>query len=283
MTGLVRSPGRPLSPAEQCGMAAFALAALLWLCAPFLAVLPLAGFVGACLLAPAFPGWAFFYPVLCHGARGPESAGCIALTFDDGPDPVSTPLLLALLARHGFPATFFVTGRRVRQYPAQLSSILAAGHEIGNHSFTHAPCMMFCGPERLTQEMRLTRRALSRFGVQPAFFRPPVGINVPAYAEALSREQLAAVNFSCRGRDMGNRRVCGLSARMLKRLRPGDIVLLHDRAPRGGSGGLERWLVEVESLCLGIEAKGLRPVLLSELCGLPAHRHSAQAPRHSLP
>ena len=56
MTGLVRSPGRPLSPAEQCGMTAFALAALLWLCAPFLAVLPLAGFVGAYLLTPAFPG-----------------------------------------------------------------------------------------------------------------------------------------------------------------------------------------------------------------------------------
>ena len=67
----------------------------------------------------------------------------VALTFDDGPDPVSTPALLELLARYNVQATFYVTGRRAEQYPQLIRRIVSRGHTIGNHSYTHDNFIMF--------------------------------------------------------------------------------------------------------------------------------------------
>ena len=248
---LIRSPGRPLSQAEFCGIAALCLAVSLAFFSPCLAILPLACFLLACCLAPFFSGWGFFYPVISHGERAGTT---IWLTFDDGPDPRSTPLLLAKLAEHGLPATFFVNGGRVRRHPALIRDMLRRGHAIGNHSHSHEPCIMFRGPARLEREIRLTQRALARAGAAPTLFRPPVGINVPAWAEALHQNGLLAVNFSLRPRDLGNRRVRGLARRILRKLRPGDIVLLHDAWPKNDSG--EQWLAELEALFAGIKERG---------------------------
>ncbi len=260
-----RSGGRPLSRAEQGGILALGSAALLALLAPALQCWPLIFFVLAALFAPFFPGWGFFYPLVSHGPRDRPELG---LSFDDGPDPESTPLVLALLRRHGFRATFFVNGRKVRRHPQLVEAILAEGHELGNHSYSHDDCIMFRHPDRLVREMALTQRALARHGVRPTLFRPPVGINVPAYAEALHRCGLTAVNFSCRGRDMGNRRYRGLAGRILKRLRPGDIVLLHDLPPpQGGEAAREQWLAELESICIAVKKRGLTVVPLPVLCG----------------
>lgn len=223
----------------------------------------------AALAAPLFPGWGFFYPVCSHGPR--EQAG-LGLSFDDGPDPGSTPLLLALLRRHGFCATFFVNGRKVRRYPHLVEAILAEGHELGNHSYSHDGCIMFRNSHRLYREMALTQRALARHGVQPALFRPPVGVNVPAYAEALHQSGLEAVNFSCRARDMGNRRLTGLAGRITRRLRPGAIVLLHDVPPRSAAAQV-LWLAELETICTAIRARQLEVLPLPLLCGCAAMRH----------
>lgn len=248
---LYRSPGRPLSQAEKCGFAALACAAALAPFAPACAALPLACFLFACCLAPFFPGWGFFYPVV---SRGERAGNTIYLTFDDGPDPRSTSLILDRLAEYGFSATFFVNGKRARRHPELIREILRQGHAIGNHSYSHEPCIMFRGPARLTREIRLTQKVLARAGVTPALFRPPVGINVPAYAEALHQTGLRAVNFSLRPRDLGNRRTRGLARRILKKIRPGDIVLLHDAWPK--NGGEEQWAAELDALFAGIERRG---------------------------
>ncbi len=260
----VRSSGRPLSRAEQGGILALGSAALLALIAPAFLSWPLMLFVLTAFSAPFFPGWGFFYPLVSHGRRDrPE----LSLSFDDGPDPESTPQVLALLRRHGFCATFFVNGRKVRRHPQLLEAILAEGHELGNHSYSHDDCIMFRHPDRLLREMALTQHVLARHGVRPSLFRPPVGINVPAYAEALHRCGLTAVNFSCRGRDMGNRRYRGLASRIVKRLRPGDIVLLHDLPPpQGEEAARKRWLAELESICIAIKRRGLTVVPLPVLC-----------------
>lgn len=267
-TILMRSAGRPLSPAERAGILALGSALLLLWCAPAYLCWPLLLFVLAALLAPLFPEWGFFYPVC---SRGPGDRPELGLSFDDGPDPESTPQLLALLRRHGFCATFFVNGHRVRRYPHLVEAILAGGHELGNHSYSHDGCIMFRHPHRLFREMALTQRALARHGVQPTLFRPPVGINVPAYAEALHQSGLEAVNFSCRARDMGNRRLTGLAGRITKRLRPGDIVLLHDVPPRNAAAR-ELWLVELETICTAIRTRRLVVIPLSVLCGCAAMR-----------
>lgn len=269
----LRSQGRPFSWAEKSGLLALAAACPLFFLGPLCAVAPLILFVAACLLAPVFPGWGFFYPVISHGSRQNRQ---VSLSFDDGPDPVSTPALLALLRQYGFCATFFVTGKRVRRYPELISAILREGHELGNHSYSHEACIMFRSPARLAREMALTQRALARHGVKPVFFRPPVGVNVPAYAEALHLIGLESVNFSCRARDMGNRRVRGIARRILRTLRPGDIVLLHDAAPKGSSGktadpGL--WQAELEHIFTALKASQLEVVSLATLCQGQGRRH----------
>jgi len=256
---------RPFSNAEWAGCIALFLYLPLWAANPRLALIPLAGFILACLILPFFPEVSFFLPVI---SRGKTSRSCISLTFDDGPDPVSTPPLLLLLERFGATATFFVTGERARRYPGIIREILAKGHGIGNHSYTHDDYLMFRNADTIVREIDRSQQVFSEFGFLARLFRPPVGIITSRYATPLQRTGLQAVNFSRRARDMGNRRIPGLSGRILKNLQADDIVLLHDIPPRRG-WDVQSWLDEVESILSGAREKGLEIVSLDTLIGQP--------------
>src|ERR1700727_523867 len=82
-----------------------------------------------------------------------DGAGCVALTFDDGPDPVDTPRLLDLLREKGVKATFFVVGKRADQYPEIVRRTWAEGHLVGNHTWSHYPLFCFLMPVRLRDEI----------------------------------------------------------------------------------------------------------------------------------
>lgn len=96
-----------------------------------------------------------------------------ALTFDDGPSP-NTPILLDMLASYGIPATFFLLGQNVVAYPEIVDRILADGHEIGNHSWSH-PNLKRLGYDRQTEQIAATDRVLRAHGATPFYFRPPYG------------------------------------------------------------------------------------------------------------
>ena len=96
--------------------------------------IPLGIFMVLCMAAPFIPTCSFFLPVI---SRGTCSRKAVALTFDDGPDPLTTPELLRLLKKHRVSATFFVTGHRVVRYPQLTKDIIAQGHSLANHSFHH--------------------------------------------------------------------------------------------------------------------------------------------------
>jgi peptidoglycan/xylan/chitin deacetylase (PgdA/CDA1 family) len=252
---------RPFSTAERTGFAAFLLSALLWILNPYLAVIPLAGFIIACLALPFVPQASFFLPVISRG-RALQNGVC--LTFDDGPNPISTPALLKLLKKNGATATFFVNGFRAHNHPDIIRQILADGHGIGNHSYTHDEYIMFRSVARLKDEILRTQQALEEFGYSIQFFRPPVGIVTSRYTDALYGTGLQTVNFSRRAYDLGNRRITDLSKRLLKNLRAGEILLLHDIPPRK-SGSVEAWLAEVECIVNGIREQGLEIVSLDSL------------------
>ena len=256
---------RPFSAAEWAGFIALFLYLPLLEVDFRLALLPLAGFILACLILPFFPEVSFFLPVI---SRGTTSRPFVSLTFDDGPDPVSTPPLLVVLERYGATATFFVTGERARRYPEIIREILAKGHGIGNHSYTHDDYIMFRDADTIVGEIDRTQQVFSEFGFKARLFRPPVGIITSRYAGALQRTGLQTVNFSRRARDMGNRRIPGLSGRILKNLQADDIVLLHDIPPRRG-WDVTTWLAEVESLLSGIRKMELDIVSLDILIGQP--------------
>jgi len=118
------------APAHLMALAAFLVSALLLFVAPRFAAAPLVVFVATCLAAPLFPQLSFYLPILSRGRKGVPG---VALTFDDGPDPQVTPLVLDLLDRHGVKATFFVIGSKAEAHPDLIQDILARGHAVGNH------------------------------------------------------------------------------------------------------------------------------------------------------
>jgi peptidoglycan/xylan/chitin deacetylase (PgdA/CDA1 family)/SAM-dependent methyltransferase len=263
----LRHPGNrrlicPLAPAHIAGFAAFHLYVILLFVDLRTAPLPLLAFLLACVIAPFLPRIGFFLPIIGRGKPGEKG---VALTFDDGPDPEVTPLLLDLLDRHSVSATFFVTGERAARHPSIIRDILSRGHAIGNHSYHHFPFLTLKGMRTLRREIESTQSVLAGFGVVPLAFRPPVGITNPLLWRVLLEQGMYCVNYSCRAVDIGNRRIGRLSEKVLKAVSPGDIVALHDVAPR--HAGTERLMAEFDALLRGLKETGPEVVPLGRLIG----------------
>lgn len=251
--------------AEWTGLVSFLAAILLSFFDLRFSAVPLAGFVLLCLVAPFLPFLGYYLPIIHHGKSGEQA---VALTFDDGPDPHSTPELLRLLAKHGVQATFFVTGEKASRYPDLVTEILRQGHSIGNHSYSHDNLMLLKGSRHLSEEIEKTQNVLQKSGVIPFAFRPPAGVTSPRLDPVLRRLNLYTVNFSCRAHDCGNRRIRNLSKKILKRVHPDDIVLLHDTRPKRAPLFFS-WLKELDQMLTGMEKKGLRVLPLATLIGKP--------------
>jgi peptidoglycan-N-acetylglucosamine deacetylase len=255
---------KSLSPAEKSGISALALALGLFLIQPVLAPIPLFIFLLFCLAAPFFPGSTFFLPVI---SRARAKTDGIALTFDDGPSPASTPILLDLLAQYDLPATFFVVGEKAAKHPGLITAILEGGHTIGNHSLRHDYFLMLRPPKTLEADIRDTQEILRKSGVTPLVFRPPTGISGPRLVKALAGENLRAVTYSCRAFDRGNRNIRNLAGKILRRLRPGDIIMLHDLPPYDGSM-TDYWQEELDRLFSALKSEH-RVVPLEAIIGSP--------------
>ena len=154
------------------------------------------------------------------------------LTIDDGPDPVDTPQILALLAKHGARATFFVIGERAARYPELIRAICVDGHEVAHHTHTHPLATFWCAsPGRVARELDAALDALRPLGVRPTRFRPPAGIKNVWLAAALRKRHLAAVGWSARGLEIRSRDPQAVADRVLRDLAPGAILLLHEGPP----------------------------------------------------
>lgn len=251
------------TPARGIGLGALLITILVFFLDPRLAVIPLAGFILFCLAAPFFPRFSFYLPIISHGQSGKQA---VALTFDDGPDPVTTPRLLALLSKHRVKAAFFVTGEKAAAYPELIEDLLSQGHAVGNHTYTHDHLILLRSSKRLLKEITATQEMLRHFGIVSFAFRPPAGMTNPRLGKVLEQLDLYLVNFSCRAFDGGNRWITGLARKILKKIHPDDIVLLHDVRPKKEEL-LDDWFKEIEQILSGLEAKGLKVLPLSEIIG----------------
>jgi peptidoglycan/xylan/chitin deacetylase (PgdA/CDA1 family) len=163
-----------------------------------------------------------------------DGTGCVALTFDDGPDPVDTPKLLDLLRDKGVKATFFVVGKRADQYPEIVRRAWAEGHLIANHTWSHHHLFCFLTPSRLRAEIERGAESVRRIcGFRPHLFRSPVGMRHPLLQPYLKDARLEYVSWSIRTRDTLTWNSGVLAERILKQAASGDIILLHDHLPRG--------------------------------------------------
>lgn len=157
----------------------------------------------------------------------------VLLTFDDGPDPVDTPVILDLLDKHGQKAVFFVIGEKVRRFPELAREIVRRGHELGNHTMTH-PVGFFwgAGSRRTRREIAECSRAIEEAtGVKPRWFRAPAGHRNWFTHPVLREEGLQLMGWTKRAYDTVRRDVPGIVACLTRGSRDGDILLLHESTP----------------------------------------------------
>lgn len=152
----------------------------------------------------------------------------VALTFDDGPNPVYTPQILDVLAHYQVKATFFLLGRNVAAHPHLARTVVQTGHAIGNHTFTH-PYLPDCGPLGVARELSQCQRTIREvIGVAPEIMRPPYGAQAPESFLTARMMGYKVIHWSAAGEDWQGDPAPLLAERILSRIQPGGIILLHD-------------------------------------------------------
>jgi peptidoglycan/xylan/chitin deacetylase (PgdA/CDA1 family) len=153
----------------------------------------------------------------------------VLLSFDDGPDAHTTPIVLQTLRAHGVKAIFFVIGQKAEDNKSLLNQIVSDGHLIGNHTYTHLPLFAAQHYNKVTQEVSKTNQLLQNVMISPIkWFRPPVGYTNPIIARAIRTTDMTTIGWTLRSYDTLLKNPDKLKKRLLKHIRPGSIILLHD-------------------------------------------------------
>jgi len=177
-------------------------------------------------LGVKIPQLRLFGPYICRGAGGGRQ---VALTFDDGPDPSSTPALLELLSEAKVEAAFFCIGQRVAEHPALAARIVREGHLLENHSYSHNHATNIFTEPRLKMELMQTQTTIQQAaGVVPKLFRPPLGLSNPRIFRVARALGLTVVGWTARGFDTKLTDPNQIVARIVRKLKPSAIILLHD-------------------------------------------------------
>jgi peptidoglycan/xylan/chitin deacetylase (PgdA/CDA1 family) len=189
----------------------------------------------------------------------------VAITIDDGPDPEITPAVLDVLDRYGAKATFFCIADKAQCYPELCQDIVKRGHAVENHSMHHQYHLPFLLLGGWLAELNAAQDALTKVtGIRPRFFRPPVGLRNPLLDPVLSRLGLQLASWTRRGFDTVERNSQVVLARLLKDLKAGDILLLHDSNVARSSTGQPVILEVLPPLLDAIATAKLRTVTLGE-------------------
>ena len=209
-------------------------------------------------LGVALPQLRLFGNFICSGNRSKKQ---IALTFDDGPDPRSTPQLLDLLREQKIAATFFCIGKHVEKNPQLAARILREGHLVENHSHAHSNFINFYSPKKLRSELALAQAVIEKAsGVAPKFYRPPVGLSNPGTFRVAHALGLQVIGWNIRSLDTVISEPEKIVARIRRGLKPGAIILLHD-----GNIPAEKLLATVKSLLDTLRGLGYEVVRLDKL------------------
>jgi len=157
-----------------------------------------------------------------------EKLKIIALTFDDGPNE-NTLLVLDLLKKYDAKATFFCIGKNIEKYSEIVQRTIAEGHIVGNHSYSHSHFFDFFRKEKLIDELEKTDVLLEQFTAKKiSLFRPPYGVTNPSIRRALAFTKHQVIGWNIRSLDGVVKDEKLLYDRIVKRVAPGGIVLLHD-------------------------------------------------------
>lgn len=196
--------------------------------------------------------------------HGPRDAPRIALSFDDGPSVPYTAEVLEILAAQDVTATFFLIGASINTHPEAAQAIADAGHEIGNHSYTHKR-MVLRSPWFVARELRKTDAAIRDLGYEgPIHFRAPYGNKLVVLPLYLAWEGRLSVMWSHAGDDDLSLQADPerLAAQVVAQAQPGDILLLHPMySTRPGTRAA------LPAILSGLKTRGFEIVTVSQLLG----------------
>jgi peptidoglycan/xylan/chitin deacetylase (PgdA/CDA1 family) len=197
---------------------------------------------------------------------------CAALTYDDGPDPRTTPQLLDILKANDAQATFFMTGSNTTANPAAARQVAEAGYAIGNHTFSH-PYLTKLSPPAIRKEMDRTDAAiLAATGSTPALMRPPYGAADAAVQAAVGKPLMI---WAVDSLDWQSKNPAAFVPKVLKEITPGAMVLMHDVQPSTIAGQQE--------LIAGLQGQGYKlvsvPQLFEGIPLLPGHVYRSRPAR----
>src|SRR5258706_1675067 len=164
--------------------------------------------------------------------RGRRDRNAVALTFDDGPSP-DTERILDVLRAYEASATFFMVGREVESFPGIAQRVVAEGHDVGNHSYSHTSYLFQRAAETQNQISRAQSVIAQTIGVRPLIARPPYGVRTLAYFRATRDLGLQTVQWEVAGFDWRQITPRQIADNVLRKSRPGSIILLHDGDSEG--------------------------------------------------
>jgi len=153
----------------------------------------------------------------------------VLLTFDDGPHSPNTTRVLEVLKKHGVKAVFFVIGKNIEGHEAIMQQLIAGGHTIGNHSFSHDAKIDLWPAKKIAVDLEACQAFIEHYQPGRRIFRPPYGVTNPNMAKAIKQNGLQSIGWNIRSYDTSIKDVDKINQRILSRLKPGAIILLHDR------------------------------------------------------
>ncbi len=163
--------------------------------------------------------------------RGSRKEKKIAFTFDDGPHP-QTPAVLEVLEKHNAKGTFFCIGENIEKEPQIAKQIVQNGHLIANHTYSHHRWFDLYPSAKMQADIVQCNAVIKKItGVENSYFRPPYGVTNPPLAKAIKKSGLQSIGWSFRTYDTNKQSALELKETILRKLKNGDIVLLHDRTP----------------------------------------------------
>jgi peptidoglycan/xylan/chitin deacetylase (PgdA/CDA1 family) len=153
----------------------------------------------------------------------------VVLTFDDGPHNPNTSRVIEVLEKHNIKAIFFIIGKNIRGNESIIHNLISKGHLIGNHSYSHHKWIDLWSYKKVCADFEICQNELKKQGVTSNLFRPPYGVTNPNIAKAIKKLNLKSIGWNIRSYDTSTTNLSLIKKRILSQLKPGAIILLHDR------------------------------------------------------
>ena len=210
--------------------------------------------------------WLFFRPPFGKNmVRLNTEERVVALTYDDGPNPPYTDRLLDVLAKHNVKATFFMIGNRIEKHPETVNRVIAEGHQIGNHTYSH-PLLGFLPPRYVQGQIERTDALLRQLGIiGEIVFRAPMLTRFLPVAYVLAKSERTHISCNVWSWDWTTQNPDKITETVLKKTKPSSIIVLHDGKAENKNANRSGTIEATDRIITALKRDGYQFVRLSDI------------------